>query len=456
MPIPDIRWSLRRLGLLWRTTTFRLALVYGLIFAVGTVALLGLVYVQSAGYLTRRVDSILRVEVSALAQTPPARLSEAIGEALALGGGQTSVFAAFTPRGGWIAGNLRALPADLIVDGPPREVAPTPLFHAHARLIARRLPSGLVLVVGRDVNQLRELRAIISSALMLSGVVILVAGLGGGAALSIGPLRRVRHLQAVAQDIAAGDLKRRMPVGAAHDELDMFAVAVNHMVGEVERLMAEVKGASETIAHDLRTPLTRARAQLHRIRQSPTIERDDIVRVTAEIDEVLERFRALMRLSELEARERRAGFQPVDLGALVDQVAELYSPLAEASGVRLIATAQASVEAAADPKLLFEALSNLMDNAIKFSPDGAPVTIAAHADGPRVVVRDEGPGIPEDERSAVLQRFYRGERDRLTPGSGLGLAIVAAIVRLHGFRLTLRDAGPGLEAVIHCRPPGET
>ena len=442
-----------RISELRRSTTFRLTVLYGLVFALGAFALLGMVYLRSAVYLTRRVDGILHIEAEALARSPPQAMSGRIAEALALSGDQTNVFALFSADGKWIAGNLYALPPALRTDGPPVEIPPTPSFPTHARLIARRLPSGQQLVVGRDVNQLREMRAIISSALLWSGVWIILVGLACGTALSIGPLQRLRILQAAGQDIAAGDLKRRMPTSEHRDELDMFAGTVNYMMDEVERLMSEVKASTETIAHDLRTPLTRARVQLHRIQQSPVYQPDDIARVIGEIDEVLERFRALLRISELEARERHAGFKPTDLAEIVAQVVELYEPLAEAGGVRLSAATAPGIVVDADPKLLFEAVSNLVDNAIKFSGEGGVVEVRLGGDQarPQIVVQDNGPGIPEDERTAVLQRFYRSQRNRLIPGSGLGLSVVAAIVRLHRFELALQDAEPGLRAVIKCR-----
>jgi signal transduction histidine kinase len=234
----------------------------------------------------------------------------------------------------------------------------------------------------------------------------------------------------------------------------MFASTVNHMVEEVERLMAEVKGATETIAHDLRTPLTRARARLSRLQQGlgeadPRAE--DALWVIEELDTVLGRFAAVLRISELEARRRREGFVAVDPADLVRQAADLYGPLAEARGVGLQARTASHAPIEADPKLLFEALSNLVDNAIKFTPEGGRVVVSVE-EGPRVVVEDNGPGVPEAEQAAVLQRFYRGEGARLAPGSGLGLSIVQAIVRLHGFALRLEDARPGLRAVIDCGP----
>jgi signal transduction histidine kinase len=336
------------------------------------------------------------------------------------------------------------------VNGKPIEIGATPGFPVSTRMIARRLPSGEVLVIGRDINQLREMRQIIASALVWSGLLMTLAGLACGTALSLGPLRRLQVLQAAGHEIAAGNLKRRMPSSGHRDELDMFADIVNHMIDEVERLMAEVKASTETLAHDLRTPLTRARAQLHRLQQAGGSDAPDIARVTAEIDEVLERFRAILRISEIEARARNAGFAPTDLGEIVQRAGELYQPLAEEAGVRLKVRTLPYQIIEADPKLLFEAVSNLVDNAIKFTGPGGVVQLrlesAAH--GPRIIVQDNGPGVPAEERAAVLQRFYRSERDRLVPGSGLGLSIVAAIARLHRFELELQDAGPGLRVVV--------
>jgi signal transduction histidine kinase len=437
---------------LWRTTTSRLTLLYGLIFAFGILALLGAVLGQSTLFLDHRVERILKARAAIFMQASPAELPARIRQGLAIDGASVNVYALFSRDGAPLAGNLDQLPAALKPDGGSIDMRATALFPTEARLIARRLPWGEILVVGRDVSLLTELRALMLEALAWSAAVIILVGLVLGAALSVSPLRRVRMLQAAGREIAAGDLTRRMPVSARHDELDMLAATVNHMVAEVERLMAEVRGVTETIAHDLRTPLTRARARLHRLEQAlgPDDVRAEEARwVTQELDTVLDRFRALLRISELEAKARRAGFASVDLAMLVRQAGELYAPVAEAKAVSLTWSGETQHPIHADPQLLIEALSNLVDNALKFTPAGGHVAITLEA-GPRIVVRDDGPGLPEGEQAAVLQRFYRAERDRLTPGSGLGLSIVAAIIRLHGFALRLEDGRPGLRAVIDC------
>ena len=353
---------------LWRTTTFRLTALYGLLFALATITTLAVIYFQSTSYLTHRVDSILTTHADALMKAAPGELATKIEDAVALDEDQTNLFGLFAANGAHLAGNLKTPPPGLRAGGSPIETPPTPTFRAYARVIARQLPDGDTLIVGRDVNQLRQMRSIIATALSWSGALIVLFGFGTGTALSIMPLRRLRVLQAATHEIAGGDLKRRIPASGRRDELDMFAHTVNHMVGEVERLMSEVKASTDTIAHDLRTPLTRARARLHRLQQDRAWTQEDIGRVIAEVDEVLDRFRAILRLSELEARERHAGFVRTDLAAVVTEVADLYAPLAEAEGMRVTTHVQSGMMVDADPKLLFEAVSNLVDNAIKFSP----------------------------------------------------------------------------------------
>jgi len=439
---------------LWRTTTFRLTVLYGVIFAVGTVALLGMVYAQSVGYLTRRVDGILNTEADGLVHSPVPGLRERLIEDLTLNGSTTNIFALFSADGRYLAGNLDSLPAGLQAGGSPVEVAPRRDFPANARLIERRLPSGELLVVGRDVNQLREMRAIIGSALGWSGITIILAGLTLAVLLSVRPLRRLRTLQLAGAAIAAGDLTRRMPTSDREDELDMFASTVNRMMDQVEILMSEVKGATDVIAHDLLTPLTRARTRLSRMPQSTQPGYEELDLAIDEIDDVLERFRAILRMSQLDSRDRRAGFSLIDLNDVLASVADLYEPVAEAAGIELLTTRAEVEPVLADPKLLVEAVSNLVDNAIKFSPSGGKVHIeigGGDAATPRIIVADDGPGIGLAERTAVLQRFRRAERNSLVPGFGIGLSVVAAIARLHGFELSLQDAAPGLRAVIDCR-----
>ena len=446
-----------RLELFWRTSTFQLSVVYALIFALVTTGLLGEVYLRSAAYMTGRADAMLAAEADALGRAPVEDVARRITEIRMVDGGRTSEFGLFAPDGRWLAGGLRLSPPGLTVGGPPVEEQVFAGRPARLRLIARRLPEGAELVVGRNVDPLREVERLIASALIVTGLVAVSGGVVCGLALSLAPIRRLRALERISREIAAGDMSRRMPASRRGDELDMFADVVNAMVEEIERLMAEVKASADTLAHDLRTPLTRVRGRLDRLQALGGEGQAEVALAVEEIETVMERFRAILRISEIEVSARRAGFASTDLADLLQQVLELYQPLAEHLGVSLTGAGGGPVLVHADRQLLFEALANLVDNSLKFAGPGAHVrlTLAGAPEAVSIIVEDNGPGVPESERSAVLSRFYRGERDRHTPGSGLGLAVVAAIVRLHRWRLSLEDAKPGLRVVIEGGAPGQ-
>jgi signal transduction histidine kinase len=256
-----------------------------------------------------------------------------------------------------------------------------------------------------------------------------------------------------------GDLGRRLPLSARGDELDLLAHIVNTMLAEIERLIGEVKGVCENIAHDLRTPLTRLRTRLHRLHQQVPPDHPAAnlaVGCSDEVEALLRRFSALLRIAELEDLRRREGFASVDLAAILRGVHELYTPLAEDKQVRLELHLEPLPCVHADRELLFEALSNLVSNAVKFTPAGGTVHLRAgpYGGGARLSVQDSGPGIPAEERAAVLERFYRSETTRQLPGSGLGLSIVSAIVRLHGFELDIGTSpAGGTRVVLACDAP---
>jgi signal transduction histidine kinase len=441
---------------LWRTTTFRLAVVYGAVFAAGVVALLGLIYFSAAVYLTHQMDAIVLGQAHSLAGDAPAKLPERLREIETEDVRNVNFYGLFAADGRWIAGNAHTLPAGVPVDGLPRELRARG-FQPGARALAERLPSGEVLFVGFDAKVLSGLRDIILRSLLGSGALIIVLGLGLGAALSLGPLRRIQAVQDASLPILEGDVSARLPTSRRRDEIDMLAAIANGMMDEVERLLWAVKSVGDNVAHDLRTPLTRLRGLLYRVRQEVGEGDPHLVmldQALAETDALLGRFKAIQRISEIDRRERRAGFALVSLKSLVEEIGELYEPLAEDRGLSLITEAEAACEVQADRELLFEAFSNLVGNAIKFTPAGGQVRLRLTRlpDGPRLEITDSGPGVPEDEREAVLQRFYRARQTSSTPGSGLGLSIVAAVARLHDFRLTLGDAAPGLKVTLDCWP----
>ncbi|OJU22454.1 MULTISPECIES: HAMP domain-containing sensor histidine kinase [unclassified Sphingomonas] len=433
-----------------RTSAFRLTAMLGATFAAGIVLLTGTIYLLTARELTDRSDRILADLAGRMLAVAPQALPARVQLETERAGSGLNYYGLLGSDGEPVAGMLR-MPSSLRYD-QPADIEDAGHGIGPIRLLAKRTDRGETLLVGRDITQIRDLRVRMLGILVWSGVAIAI-GVGATAiGLSLGPLRRVRDLQAASRAIAEGHLERRMPLAGRNDELDQFADTVNAMVEDVGRTIAQVKGVTDAIAHDLRTPLTRVRANLHRIAQDDALAPDHRARLTQAVDDldtVLERFAALLRISELEAGSRRAGFAAVDLGAIAASVADLYEPLAEDSGITLSLDCD-PLPLHGDEKLLFEAVSNLVDNAIKFGRAGGHVRITTGGDAARwhLDVADDGPGIAADEREAVLRRFHRGSNAASAPGSGLGLSVVSAILGAHGLRLDLRDAQPGLIARI--------
>ena len=436
-------------------SAFRLTVSIGIVFALGLVALLASIYFLTARELVERSDRILRQRSASLLTTPAAELPDRIAAELRRDRAGLSYYGLMSSSGELVIGNIRTtrrFRADRPID-----VAPVRGGHGPLRLLASVTPRGETILVGRDTSQIVDLRERVLVIVLVGGVVITLGVLAAGAALSMGPLGRVRALKVAANRIASGDLRHRMPIAGLGDELDQLAGTVNAMIGEVERVVGQVKGVTDALAHDLRTPLTRVRVHLYRAARASGTPPDTKALIDWSVDDldaVLARFTALLRLSELEASGRRAGFDTVDLAALIRGVCELYEPLAEDREIFFVCEATEQMVVEADEKLLFEAVSNLVDNAIKFTHPGGTVALrlVRSDDGPAIEVRDDGPGIPADERDAVLRRFARGSGAGAAPGSGLGLSIVAAITHLHGFRLDLADARPGL--VVQLRMTG--
>jgi signal transduction histidine kinase len=433
-----------------RISTFRLTATLGAVFAVGMVALLSIIYVLTATELTARSDRILQQDARRLLAGTDDTLPDHVRAELRRNDRGLNYYALVSASGEQVVGNVR--PVAGMVPGHPIDVDGQPGGLGPYRLLAIRTGAGETLLIGRDISQIRDFRRRVLLILVWSGLMITVGILSAAIVLSLGPLRRVRHLQQASRDIAAGDLHVRMPIAGRGDELDQFADTVNVMVEEVGRVVDQVKGVTDAIAHDLRTPLTRVRAALHRAQQRQDVMSDlrrTLGSTIDDLDIVLDRFAALLRISELEAGRRKARFATVDLCSVAERACDLYEPLAEERGIALT-THLVAAEVDGDEKLLFEAVSNLIDNAIKFCRKGGKVDVRVEYSAGTIIldVTDNGPGIAADQREAVLRRFHRGAEAANVPGSGLGLSVVVAILHLHGFTLDLLDATPGLRARV--------
>jgi signal transduction histidine kinase len=446
---------------LWRSSTARLILAYGALFAAWSIMLIGAISWETARYLENLVDQILEQRVHFLATVDHTRLPELLNATTSLDLRGVMSFGLFDADNRYLLGDIDQLPGELPVDGGVHALAQgiqriSGEHGTRTRGVALRRSDGLLLLLVRDYGTIDRVGGIIRGSLLWALSLALIPGLLGGFLLARGPLRRVRSIEAAIQPIMRGDLRARLPTSARHDELDMLAAIVNRMLEQLERLLGEVKGVSDSIAHDLRTPLTRLRAQLHRLQRESLNGADGALlleRCLGETDALLDRFRALLRISELEDMHRRAGFRAVDLADIARRAHELYAPVAEDKGLNFALQLVPAAIIRADADLLFEAVTNLVSNAMKFTPAGGQISLRLHArpQGLQIEVSDSGPGIAPDEREAVLQRFYRTQKGQQRPGFGLGLSIVAAIVKLHGFRLEIGANEPaGARIIIYC------
>jgi len=456
--------SLRPLTDAWRSATSRLIIIYGALFAIWCVMLLGVVQWEASRYLRNVVDQMLIARIHYLENTEPRRLPATVEAASEIDVQGYMWVGLFDAQGRRIAGNLGAVPKELDEEGVVRAVeavldSPSRKVTARAFGITRRLPGGERLVVAKESATIDGIGAIIRRGVLWGLTLTLIPGLLGGVLLARGPARRIRAIQRAMEPISDGNLSVRLPVSRSGDEVDLLAGTVNATLGEIERLLGEVKGVTDNIAHDLRTPLTRMRTRLYRLQQQfeGKPEGEQLEACVAEIDTVLGRFRALLRVSELEDHRRSACFAPMDIGDVLRHVHEFYAPLAEDRGQSFELHVGRVPALRGDPQLMFEAFANLVGNAIKFTPDGGAVRLVASTDdtgAARIEIADTGPGIPPDEREAVFRRFYRADESRAKPGCGLGLAIVSAIVRLHGYSMSVGGDDKGAVFSVTCPASG--
>lgn len=441
-----------------RTISFRTALLFVGLFGFSFLALFGYLYWQTAGYLKSEADAGLYRQVENRSQqSPEVRESEIRKHARQDTDGRLP-HSLFTGSGEYIAGAIHVLPETRAYDKPDEfrwEKAND--HHRPIRFILHRLSDGNILLVAQDVHDIHEFNELLVNALVSGGALLIIVGLFGAIALGYLARRRLDRLSQSIKAIVEGDLSQRLPIRGNHDDVDRVALVVNGMLDELERLMSEVKGVCDDIAHDLRTPLTRLIAGLERAQRRGLREEEYATSIDAAIHEakgLLSTFRALLRISEIEDSARRSHFCEVDLNRIGADAAELFEPSAEERGIQLtLLPANGPTPIQGDAQLLFDATCNLLDNAIKFSPDNARICVQVLAEGQSVGLRvsDNGPGIAEQEREAVLRRLYRSQASRNTPGNGLGLSMVAAVARLHDMSLTVSDAAPGCRVELRTR-----
>ena len=454
------------LGKLVRTTAFKLTLVYLVVFALFAVSLLAYFAWNTRRLVNEQITATVDAEIVGLAEQFNAggiRRLVLIVDTRARRPG-SSLYLVTTSAGEGLAGNVGSLPSGLLerpgwIETEYRRLEETDVSGHHALVRIIQLPGGLRLLVGRDLDERERLYDVVISAGRWSAAIVVVLGLAGGFFVARRVLKRVDAMTATTQKIMGGDLAGRLPVTGSDDELDRLAVNLNAMLERIEALMHGLKEVSDNIAHDLKTPLTRLRNRCEealRTAKSDDEFRDALESTIEESDDLIKTFNALLMIARAESGQARDNMSDFDAVEVARGVGELYEPLAEEKGIALTVDAPSAVPVRGNRELVSQALANLIDNAIKYADDkdsgaeSSSIAIGAAAEGDLVLltVSDRGPGIPEQMRERVVERFVRLEQSRSVPGSGLGLSLASAVARLHGGELRLEDNRPGLRASI--------
>jgi signal transduction histidine kinase len=438
----------------WRSSSSRLLGLYCVLFVAWSSVLLGVMYWRVSDYLNDLAESGLQQRAHLFEKFEGQALDDALRDSLRYDLHGAYAYGIFSRNGQPLAGPLLAIPDGLRIDGHAQAVERWSLrsgpIKAPGRALGVETQDGRLLVFVRQSGKLTAVNSIILDALLWGVSLTVLPGLAGWHILRRRPLRRIQEIEAATNRIIAGDLGQRLPVSGRPDEIDRLSSIVNAMLERIEQLMTEVKGVCDSIAHDLRTPLTRLRAHLYRTRVG--LEEDDpraaqLDKALTETDMLMARFSALLRVSELESHQRRSAFVQIDVTDLLQELHQFYLPLAEEKQQQFTLRVVPGISMiSGDRELLFEALANLLSNALHFAPEHGQVLLRALDDdgAVRIDIIDNGPGIPPEERSLIYQRFFRGSSDAAQgSGFGLGLSIVAAIAGLHGFRLRAGSAPGG-------------
>lgn len=454
------------IGKLFRTTAFKLSLIYLLVFSIFAAALIIYFARNTSLLLTHQLTQTVEAEVQGLREQYRVGGIRRLVDVIQLRSSRpgASLYLVTDPRGNPLAGNVGEVPIG-VLDEPGRFPIEYKRFDEANRTYEALvevyvLPGDFRLLVGRDLSEREIFRRILRDALEFSIALMVVLAVVGGFFISRRVLRRIDSVSEASRQIMAGNLSGRIPVIGTGDEFDRLAESLNAMLTRIEMLMAGLKEVSDNIAHDLKTPLTRMRARieagLREAGEDPRVERSVLEAALADCDQLIATFNALLSIARAEAA-RPAALEEIDLMDLLRDVADLYGPVAEEQGLNLHLEGPETLPYMADPHLLAQAVANLIDNAVKYAGESRPSSILLEAratdeGGVLVAVADHGPGIPDDMRDRVVERFVRLETARSKPGSGLGLSLAAAAARHHGGTLHLRGNQPGLRVELVLPP----
>lgn len=436
-----------------RTTTFLLTLRYMVLFFVSVTILFAFISWTATGYVEQETDAAIRAEVAGLneqfVQRGPQGLARVVAMRVSANPDGDAVYLIADADLNPLVGSIEKWPAmKAEADGwYSFEFAEENGDSVAVRAAVFVPQPDLRLIVGRKNRALTQLTRLFDRTLFWGLTVTLALAFTGGLLMSNNVLRRVNQFNSTSRRIMAGDLSQRIATTGSGDEFDELARNLNTMMDQIESLMNNIQHISDNIAHDLRTPLTRLRSRLEDLhRDAGATATEEIDACIEDAEDLLATFASLLSIARIESGTYETTLNPVNLSQCVRDGYDLYTALTEEKSISLNCTAPDSIEVHGDRNLLFQAITNLLDNAIKYTPAGGDVSISLRNDQNHVVlsVADSGPGIPADMREQVIQRFFRLDEARSEPGAGLGLSLVHAITQRHGVQLELDDNSPGL------------
>ena len=457
------------------TSAFRLSLIYALVFSLISAGGFSFIYWKSANEIRAQTDSQLRAETTnLLGLYQNGQISALTQEMNQLNTDGRSKF--------FLYALLNRSQRDLIKEiGPDKELkvgdslfATLPLktvitvpeadknqlnssdkaqLNQDARVLLTLLPDGYQIMVGSDLYERQALLKRILNVIISLVLVVFTLALFVGALIGYGVLRRINKVRQTAGEIVQGDLSQRMQVTDKNDEFDRLNLVVNSMLSRIEQLMQTMHQVTDNLAHDLRNPLNRLRNRLD-ISLIQNLDKEGYQRVQREaiqdIDDIILTFNSLLNIAQAESGKHDQDWLPIDLKLFLEELSELYSIAAEEAGIEYNCQADESCLVLAENQLMAQTFTNLLDNAIKFTPEGGKIDISTKFTSKTAIIEvsDTGPGIPEDKREEVFERFTRLDNARSTPGNGLGLSLVKAVVERHHGTIELQNNNPGLKVIL--------
>lgn len=447
---------------IFRSSAFWRAIFFAAAVAVANAGVFAIVYLNISNWDARRLSDLLSAEVARTGDMSAETLRRDLDLRLTQDLRHVDYAALFDAERKLVYGNVSELPHAVPVDGKAHYVEAPGLAtpdtpNEPGIFVAGPTRDGGILLLGRGLYSTNTLRRTVLTSLGLAIVPTVILVFLIGVFFSLRSMRRLKSINQTIGQIMDGNFQSRLPLGGRKDEIDDVIGAVNRMLDEILRLLRQLKSVGDNIAHDLRNPLAVVAARLNRVlaEDDPQKLAPAVRQSLVDLDKAMTAAAALLRISEIENWSRRSAFKDVDLAGICAEVGDFYAPLAEASSITLTTKAEPPLIVHGDPDLLREALINLVDNAIKFTPKGGDVRIEAEkcSEGVTIRVADTGPGIAPHERENVVKRFYRAPEARNVPGNGLGLSMVAMIAQLHGLQLRIADNWPG--ALIELGPPAK-